>query len=367
MRELYVSYTPYHILLNSSIAFYRDESIEKDLIIIEDFSNAKEIVNGLKNWGENPFKEIVLIDGKFSLDLVSKKSVLNIFKRNSVVNLFRKGVSTLKKRYGNMTFDTVFTCNDERPQSQYLENKCRKNNGLNVYVEDGSALYNDHVGSSLPFLEYIFIKLYVGSWYEDISIIGNYKFTDEIRAFRPDLVREDLKNKKIEPIDVENFVDLKRTGLTESILNELQFKQPLNKDYIIIFLPHSSLIKEKNLLSLYKEIISGLENYNDNILLKYHPREKDHYLGNVGKDISGIPKSIPSEIILLQMIENPPIVIGDVSTCLLTSKVLKKESHVISLIDILNIESKNLKRVFENIGVDMPKTQAELEDILKNI
>lgn len=364
MKELYVSYTPYHILLNSSIASSRDESIEKDLIIIEDFSNIDKIVKGLNNWKDNPFREHIVIDGKFSTDLPDDKSIFNIFRKNSVFNVFKKGITEIKKRYENQNFQTVFTGNDERPHSQFLEYICRKNNGINVYVEDGSELYNDNVSSSFPTLEFIYYRLSLGSWYDDVRVLGKYRFTDEIRAFRPDLVRDDLKDKRIEQIDLENFIDLQRTGLTDTILNEFEFDLYLNKNDIIIFLPHSSLVRERDLLPLYKDIISRLKEYNKDILLKYHPREKDHYLSGYDEDILNLPQSLPSEIFFLQMINNSPVIIGDVSTCLFTSKIINDQSCVISLINLLDIESKYLKEVFSKIGVIIPNTRPELEEIL---
>ncbi|MFW6173819.1 MAG: polysialyltransferase family glycosyltransferase [Elusimicrobiota bacterium] len=365
MRELYLCFTPYHILLNSSIAYYSEGTEKKEMIIIEDFSDAEKIVRGLKNWNSNPFKKQVLIKGKFSVKDIPEKSIMNIFKSDSVVNLLKEGVKALKVRYDDVPFDRVFTCNDGRPQSQYLQYKCKKNNGLNIYVEDGSELYNDSIEPSLPLHESIFYKMYFGKWYEKVGVLGNYKYTDKIRAMRPELARRELRNKKIEPISIENFTRLKDIGLIESILNEFDIDLSLNEDYIILVLPHSSFLKERNLLPYYQKIISKLIKYDKNILLKYHPREKEHYLRKEGNGMAVIPQSLPSEILFLQLIENPPVVIGDVSTCLLTSKILKKESCVVSLINILDINSKNIKNVFKKIGVLIPDTYSDLENILK--
>jgi len=367
MKELYMCFTPYHILLNSCIAYNRDTAEDKEIIIIEDFSNAENIVKGLKNWRANPFKKHVEIKGAYSVKDIPEKSIFNVFKSDSDINILKEGIDTLKERYANSSLSILFTCNDGRPQSQFLEYKCKKNGGLNIYVEDGSEVYNDSFRPPHPFHESIFYKLYFGRWYERIGILGDYKYTDEIRVLRPDLVREELKNKNIEPIGLENFINLKKAGLTNSILNEFDIELPKNKKPIILFLPHSSFIKKKNLLYLYQKIVSELIKNDKNLLLKYHPREKNYYIGKEENDIKVISQSLPSEILILEMINNSPIVIGDISTCLLTSKFLKKEIQVISLINIIDMESKNLKKVFKKIGVMMPKTQTEFEEILRNI
>jgi len=366
MTELYLCFTPYHILLNSSIALNRNKTEDKEMIIVEDFSDADKLIRGLKKWEQNPFKKHVIVKGKFSVQEIPEKSMMNVFKTNSVVSILKEGIDTLEKRYSDLPFDHLFTCNDGRPQSQVLQYICKKNNGLNVYVEDGSELYNDSIGPQLPFHESIFYKLYYGPWHERIEVLGNYRYTDEIRALRPDLVREELKGKKIESINRESLLDLKRTGLTESILNEFGSDLTSEETDVILFLPHSDFVKQKDLLSLYRNIVEMLVEQNKKILLKYHPREKEHYLTE-GDNSLAIPQSLPAEILILQMIGDPPIIIGDVSTCLLTSKFLKEEIEVISLIKIIDMESKNLKKAFDQIGVKMPKNDYELTEILKDV
>lgn len=367
MRELYVSFTPYHILLNSSIASRRSLTADKEIIIIEDFSDAEKMLNGLKGWKDNPFKEHIMIKGIFSVDEIPEKSIFNVFRSNSVVNVLKEGIESLDDRYGDAQIDKVFTCNDGRPHSQFLEYKCKKKRGHNIYVEDGSSVYNDFVGPILPLHESIFYNLYYGRWYEKTRVLGNYRYTDEIRAFRPDLVRPELRDKKIETIDMEGFTDLKKTGLTEKILDEFSVKLQTDYDNMILFLPHSELIRKRNLLPLYQKIVSKVREDDKKILLKYHPREKDHYLSEQSDGIFSLPQSLPSELLLLHMIEKPPLIIGDISTCLLTSKFLREDFKVISLINIIGMESENLKRAFKKIGVLMPNTHSELEVILKEI
>lgn len=367
MKELYLCFTPYHILLSSCVAYSRSDTVDKEIIIREGFPDAEKIIGGLKNWDQNPFKKHIVIKGKFSVGEIPEKSFLNVFKSNSVVNLEKCSLDTLKKIYTDDHFDKVFTCNDGKPQSQFLQYICKKKNGMNIYIEDGSEVYNDSFRPPFPFHESIFYKLYFGKWYERIGILGDYKYTDELRVLKPELVREELRHKKIKQIDMDSFINLKATGLTGSILNEFDIELPLDEEYIILFLPHSLFTNKKGLFKFYKKILSKLMKDGRKILLKYHPREKNHYLGGERNNVIVLPQSLPSEILILQMIDNPPVVIGDISTCLLTSKFLKKDIQVISLINIINMESKNLKDVFDKIGVLMPNTESELIGILEEI
>lgn len=367
MKELYLCFTPYHVLLNSGIAYNRGTKSDKEIIIRESFSDVDKVINGLKNWKENPFDEILRIKGTFSVEEIHEKSFLNIFRKNSTINLEKSSINDIKKAYKGVSFDKLFTCNDGKPQSQYLQYRCKKNNGINIYVEDGSEVYNDSFRSLYPFHESILYKVYFGRWYERIRILGDYKHTDEIRALRPGLVREELKNKKVTSIGSENFTNLKETGLIESILSEFDIELSLDKKPIILFLPHSSYIKKRDLLSLYKKIVKTLIENDKKIILKYHPRERHHYLEEKDNNVLIFPQSLPAEIIVLQMIENPPVIIGDVSTCLLTSKFFKEDIQVISLINIIDMESNNLKNIFNEIGVLMPDTYPEFVEILEGI
>ncbi len=367
MKDVYLCFTPYHMLLCSCIALDRDDDIEKEIILIEDFLDADRILDVLKKWNETPFDEHLMVKGKFSVDKIPEKSIFNVFKSQSVINLLKEGIDTLKERYDDFSLDGVFTCNDGRPQSQFLEYKCNKNDGLNVCVEDGSELYGDSFKSYLPFYELVFYKMYYGRWYETNKFIGDYRYTDKIKALKPDLVRDELKHKKIEPINLDNFKFLKNRGLIQSMMDEFDVQIDLDNDNVILFLPHSSFIKKRGQESIYSMIVEELLEKGRDILLKYHPRENDYYLKEDEGKISVLPQSLPSEILILHMIDEPPVVIGDVSTCMLTSKFLKKDIEVISLINLLNIESKNLKEVFRKIGILMPASRSELEDILKNI
>jgi len=366
MKELYICFTPYHILLSSCVASSSNAD-DKEIIIRESFADAKKIINGLKHWERNPFKRHVMIKGEFSVKEIPDKSLLNVFKSNSTVNLEKYSIDTLKKIYEDVNFDRVYTCNDGKAQSQLLQYICKKNNGTNIYIEDGSEVYNDSYLPSFPLHESLFYNLYFGKWYDRISVLGDYKYTDEIRVLKPELVREELKHKKIKPINLDNFLNLKTTGLTGAILGEFDIGLPLDEEYTILFLPHSFFTKEKGLFQFYKKIHSMLTDDDRKIILKYHPREKNHYLGRGNNNVIVLPQSLPSEVLILQMIDNPPVVIGDISTCLLTSKFLKNEIQVISLINIIDMESKNLKKVFKKIGILMPNTKAELIEILETI
>ncbi|WP_394342232.1 hypothetical protein [Methanohalophilus profundi] len=78
-----------------------------------------------------------------------------------------------------------------------------------------------------------------------------------------------------------------------------------------------------------------------------------------------IPQSIPLEIIYLYLMDTPPTnVIGDISTSLMTSKLLLEKTNVISLANIYKYKNDSIINLFSKVGILVPHNIDSLFDVL---
>jgi len=65
MKNIFLAFTPYHILLSCSIALDYSQIDENFLFIISDFSESDALSRTLKNWQDPPFKKIIFLPGVY--------------------------------------------------------------------------------------------------------------------------------------------------------------------------------------------------------------------------------------------------------------------------------------------------------------
>ncbi|RXG33519.1 polysialyltransferase family glycosyltransferase [Methanohalophilus sp. WG1-DM] len=147
----------------------------------------------------------------------------------------------------------------------------------------------------------------------------------------------------------------------------------LNFDCVLV-LPHSSFVEKigsKYFKNIYSLILESLLNRFENIGVKYHPRENSGDFLEIDNDVVKlIPNSIPLELVWISLMKNPPlIVIGDISTGLLTCNlVFKNKTSIISTANILDVPVEyNLVQFFDNIGVEMPMNITEFYKTINKI
>jgi hypothetical protein len=321
------------------------------------------------NWEKNPFTEIKLLSGRFN-----SKVETNIGKAKFLINNIIILKLFFKKRLA-FNLCKAFIFNDNRPEGQVISFMNSKQDGINIYVEDGSAAYVNYIIPSISNTEYILAKYLLGSWYEQTRILGTYKYIHKIMVFRPEIIREDLRYQKIEKIPdfVFNEIDV---NFIDILLENYGISSEVLKFDCIVILPHSEFITKLNFLNFkntYNELYSLLkENFNF-IGIKYHPREVNkNFLENINnKKNEDIPNTLPLEIFWLALKRNPPkVIIGDISTALLTcSLIIQEKTQIISTVKILGLpeDYSQFYHIFERLDIEMPETSADLFTSLQRI
>lgn len=241
----------------------------------------------------------------------------------------------------------IYVFNDAIPAGQYF---IRKTKGKAVYVEDGSAPYNDHFFTWSRANRFKYWVAY-GSKYHFVNVLGTSPLISESLFLNPTLVRkENTKNPFREFLVNPNF-----TSIIRDLAHELSsINDPLTKD-----VKRAALILLPSLMAMppayTKKIWFIIENLIENgwgIYLKQHPLD-----GTILEDIKPnmsctvLSNTMPAEMlpVVFQRIE---VVIGRETTSLLSIKHLFPNLQVINLIDD-NAEPSQYQIAMTRAGVTM--------------
>jgi hypothetical protein len=362
MKQIYVAYTPYHLLLSCGLAAFSGGSDEKYLVVIPVYSDVDAFCRSVKEWDKNPFSKIIMING-----------IYDVSSRVKRVDITRNNLKIIK----NFLIDAVseacdvFIFNDGYPEAQIIARINHRRGGINTYVEDGSAAYNNSISPKIPIFKKIVYKLVYGIWYEDVSILGTYEYINKVMVIQPDFIRPELRVKEIAKIHKNIFNNLKNDGFISTLFKNYSLDwADLNLNSVLI-VSHSNILS-KGLSDTYRHLAGYLSHLTGGLYLKYHPREhEDDFLGIrlLSPGVKLIPKTLPLEAIFvaLQDADEPVIIVGDLSTSLLTAKYLLEGSYVISIMEFSNQFDPNLENIFKKIGVFLPKDIEDLTAILKTI
>ena len=369
MSVFFISHTPYHILLACGLACLQNKYENKYLIIMSDFEHSEKYLDLLKSWEKNPFSEIIILKGNWTIN--KYVSIFNIYV-GFVISLFNAINNKMKlyKYFITHVRDSspkTYLFNDSNVQSQYLAKLTSDKKGKVYYVEDGSAAYNNHLSVTSKGIIKIIYKLFFGFWYNELEVFGTSKYIDEIIVSYPQSIRPELSGKKNQKLP-DQIYDFLSNYLSHSLITQFGYEIP-EFDCVVV-LPHSEILRfsNVNMKSIYKNTISFLAT-GYKVGIKYHPREINNYLDFENKpNVSIIPKSLPSEVIWMHLRrKKTKVIIGDASTSLITAKkIMTNNTKVISIAKLLDMDPKDYSYLC-NFGIECVDSFIGLENNIGDI
>jgi len=357
MKNLFLAHTPYHVLLSCGIALDETYKAESQLVIVKDFFYADMIYYSLKSCSNSPFSQIFLLPGIYD-------------KNNSVLQHIVKIVNAKKiyKIIANNCFDNAFVFNDRRPEGQSCLYAVKKNNKLarGIYVEDGINVYASYVLNKHSFISEIMAKVLLGSWWDNVTVLGSSKYVDEVRAVFPEFVRNELRSKHVIQISKKSFLSIKEFDFFDIYLRSCNTCASDFKGIDAIFIvSHSSNIKNKRFyFENLKKAIDVVLSKRLRVAVKYHPRELVDDVLSLSKEVLILPKFIPIEMIFMIIPDEIKVVVGDLTTSVLTAKWLLNNAKVYSLAPLFYYNDIKIFQMFDCIGV---KKIENMEDFLIEI
>jgi len=334
MDNIFVTFTPYHVLLAYTIASTNKE--KNYLVVIDDAVNLKELSEAIKEEKNSPFKDVIFLPGI--------KKIKTPIQRYLII---KNNIKLLKKAIKNIIIKRVYVCNDSRPESQLILSYGKRDNALGIYIEDGSAAYYGLVLKRKK-IKTLLGKLIYGRWWENIEILGTSSYIDQIRAIFPEDIRVELRKKKVKILGInkKQFLSLKDKSFVTSFFKKINInKKDISDIEVIIIISHSELVRQYlNYKKVIIKMINQLKKNYKKISVKYHPREKNDFLNLAAfGNIKILPQGIPVELFFLIASNSLKLIVGDISTSLLTARWLFPHIKIVSFIR----QIKNDKKLFK--------------------
>lgn len=268
----------------------------------------------------------------------------------------QKGFQILKKMINELNPIEICTGNDRRIEFQYAMQHSKKNTTevTGSYIEDGTGSYI-HKRDFDPtkyradrYIDTFFKKLAYGLWYSHPYILGGGKWIKTAYLTFP---KQTIYPDRIKRVQLDRCIfELNNTQqILRSILNLLD-TSPINKEdsATLLVLPHSSLIKNiYGSNQAFRAQITKLVKNSKNTYVKYHPRDLDDPL-HLSPIATLLPTMVPVEMYLLTL--NITMVIGDISTAMLSAKWLKPNCQV-QFIKSASKYSKTSETLFKKLGI----------------
>jgi len=314
--------SPLHLFISASIAV-QGEADERVAVVItrnpQDRARLQDIA------GRDPlvFNRVIAVP---ATGVVNRRGIkASVFK-------------TLHAEFCKPLAMRIFTGNDRRIEFQYAMHVARRS-GLQVegiYMDEGAVTYSGHksIGSiQHRWIDPLFKKLFYGFWYSNALTTGASSWVRTVYAAFPDSVHPLLKRKHVIPIDVAPF----KTGPLKAIASSMLEAHPeypalLAGIKAVFTLPHEGAYVDAPEAyaavgrHLYKHFAPA------DIAIKPHPRMTRRDLpASMFPGTVLLDHRIGMEAIL-PLLGDSCVVVGDISSTLLTTRWLRPDLRVLALV-----------------------------------
>jgi len=321
---LFLVSTPLHLYNAITVALMNPEW-ESHLFYIDQPQVPHHLYyEALQQWETCPFNSIALFKTRLKGSLAKLKARHEAFRE-------------LRIRTASIMPSRIYVGNDRRIEFAYTLHIAKRfqpsviggylDDGVYTYITQKSKWHQD------TFIDIGLKKLIYGLWYFRPSIVGGSDAVQEAYITLPEYANPILKTKQCIPLKTSVLTSPQLSEFSQALLEPFDLDiDALKKLSFIITLPHESLFersphfKEAIIETVKEACVKGAS-----LGVKYHPRQEHPdplNLRQYGK-ITLLPGALAFEALLPLL--HHPIIIGDVSTALLTARWLRPDLRVLSL------------------------------------
>lgn len=299
----------------------------------------------LNSWDSCPFESISLFYRPV------KQSVSKYKSRREAFKALERLVQQLKPKH-------LFTGNDRRVEFQYCMHvaKDRGCNPIGYYMDEGMFTYIGRKASKKfkeKVLDNCIKKLAYGSWWKHPATVGASGWVQTVYVSYPDIIHPLLKTKHIEHLTLKYWQSTLLIHFCDLLVNTIGRPANLANYDLLITLPHESIINANN---SYKEQIKKNITLHAKagafIGIKYHPRDNNKDLLQLGEleAVELISRELPFEA-LLPMVKPGAKIIGDFSTTLISTRLLRPDLIAEAINHGEKKETAEFIELYKNIGI----------------
>lgn len=348
-KVLYLPSTPLNLLVSVAHAVAYSSEQTAQLVLIDQKNKDENIYfQALKSWSNSPFQHVEL-----TLGLAKGKDKLNERKANFL---------TLADQLKAFPADAIAVGSDRRVEFQYLMHlRSRSSNTIEGwYLDDGlysyagrpSKWFKDIINSYLK-------KVAYGFWWQEPKTVGASKWINQAWLFSPDNAVLEVKDKICHRIPSEWFLNKGITEFLELVLRDYgvddEVQVQLNNLDLFVLIPHPhNILKMNDYVARLECFLQKVKERGLIVAVKYHPRSKGHdFLNLIARyGVLVLPSSLAFEFVLPKLSQNS-IILGGVSTVLMTAKWLRPDIKTFAILNENDHFALQFEETIKRLGISI--------------
>lgn len=343
-KAFFLVSTPLH-LYNAIVAAMMNPQWESHLFFIDQPEEEKHLYfEALQAWAESPFAGVKLY----------RTRVKGVLKKWRVR---RAAFRSLHEDVGKLSPHRVYVGNDRRIEFAYALHVARMidPDAVGGYIDDGaySYIYQKSKWYQDTFLDIGLKKLLYGPWYFRPSVVGASDAVSEAFVALPEFVHKALAKKRLIRLETRKLLDARVKPFIDYLVAPFGLdREAVAALELVVILPHESLIlrfpafKQTVMQSIETAVAEGVR-----VGVKYHPRQSqpDPLALAALPNVTLLPNTLAFEALLPLL--GRAVIVGDVSSALLTARWLRPDLIVLSLRNEADARQEEMAAIFEHVGV----------------
>ncbi|MEZ4598182.1 MAG: polysialyltransferase family glycosyltransferase [Syntrophotaleaceae bacterium] len=346
--------TPLHLYNALAIALKHRHDWQSHLWFIDQKDERNPYFQVLEAWKDHPFATINYF-------------VTNLPATMDKIRARKKAFQRIDKLVADIQPQELLVGNDRRIEFVYAMNHACRQGGLEAYgslIDDGIYSYIDQRSRWFQdtAAERLVKKMVYGTWYQRTRSIGGSSLIQGAFVAFPEFANSYLRRLKIEGIELDLYRSPEIRTFSEMMLESGNIDRQMLPAYdLVLTLPHESLLRRfPRFQKTIRTLVESVQRGGKRVGIKYHPRQKeDDPLQLVSDREQLIPRTVAFEI-LLPLLDRP-LILGDVSTVLLTARWLRPDLNVVALQNERDARQRKMSRILTHLGV---KITGDFEEIL---
>lgn len=343
-NHLFLVSTPLHLIVSLAIIDTKNISSPHLVFIDQVKGKANPYLETLQHWKANPFKSIHVFYRP------ERKPLSKLKTRKQTFNSLAELVDELKPGH-------IYVGNDRRIEFQFCMHHATQAgfSPKGYYMDEGTFTYVGRKAStsfSDRVIDNTFKKLSYGSWWKHPETVGASDWIDTIFVSFPEIIHPLLKQKHIIHLTLEFWQSGLLRAFCENLINTIGRPEHLEEYDLILTMPHESIIRNNpDYKAVVEKLISEQVQNGMKVGIKYHPRDTEADMLKVGTmpGVELIPQALPFEA-LLPMIKSGSRIVGDFSTTLISTRLLRPDL-VVEAINHNKDGNEQFFQLYKKIGI----------------
>ncbi len=245
----------------------------------------------------------------------------------------------------------IFVFTDLTPDLQLLCRRARARGAQTFCAEDGGIAYSSRSSAS-PWRQHWQRVLRFGPWIQNIVASGSSRHVQTYLALHAELVRPELQRKPVWPLQKGDLTDLLSASWIAAYLAHFHVAR---EDLVCdeLYVPGNGEPSEarERVRARLREALRAAAQAGRDCVVKYHPREREDFLGALSLGARLLPAAVPAELVYLASADRLARVIGDRGTTLLSARWLAPHAQTLSALEPGALDDPWYAHTLDRLGV----------------